>query len=88
MKGTPWKSVVVLVAMIISFVFSLSWLWALVLLFWAIPGLISGVTYIVEPVDRREFPVLYWSLMITWLAFSGYLLVVDFFPGMLPTGWA
>ena len=88
MQGTPWRSIVVLVLILISFVFNLGWLWALVLLIWAIPDIFTGVTYLVEPVERKAFPVLYWSIIVSWIAFSGYLFVVDLFPELLPPGWA
>ena len=51
------------------------WLWGVLFLYWVIPDLFTGSTYFIEPIHRNVNPVLYWLIVLTWLALSAYILV-------------
>ena len=75
-----WRTLVGLVLVYAAAVFSLSWVWGILFLFWVVPDLISGVTYFISEVNRKTAPVLYWFIMATWILMSAYVLAEPFFP--------
>ena len=70
-----WRSLVGLVVVYLAVLFEANWLWGVLFLFWVIPDLKSGTTYFIEPLSRRENPVLYWAIVLTWLILSVFLLL-------------
>ena len=62
--------------MYIAVLFNWQWFWGIFTLYWITPSFFTGVTYFIEPITRKDNPLLYWIIMITWVAFS----VVMFFP--------
>ncbi|MEM8640000.1 MAG: hypothetical protein AAGG51_14470 [Cyanobacteria bacterium P01_G01_bin.54] len=73
-----WRTIIGLVLMYIAVLLNWQWIWGLLSLYWILPGIYSGMTYFVEPIERQENPFLFWLISITWIAFSIVLL--------LPTG--
>ena len=88
MNNFPIRSAVALLLFILAMILGLSWLWGLLFLLWLIPDLLSGVTYLMEPVDRKVHPGLYWAIMVVWLVSSAYLMVDGLAPKLLPEGWS
>lgn len=64
-----------LLLVIVAVIWELDWLWGVIFLAWVIPDLISKETHFFEQVTRTENPILYWSIMITWIVLSVYLLL-------------
>lgn len=83
-KLKAWFSLLLIIA---SILFSLTWLWGVIILLWLIPDLISGNTYLAEPISRKESPILYWAIVCVWLIIITYLLVDRFIPSLLPEAW-
>ena len=54
------------------------WLWGALLLFWAINDLITEQTWLSESVTKRDSPLIYYTIVITWLVFGFYLLISPF----------
>ncbi len=52
-------------------------MWGVLFIMWTIPALYSGRTHLVEEIDRRDHPALYWLIVVTWLALSLYLIAAD-----------
>jgi|GEM_PF-1366245 len=73
---TKWRTIVGLLLMYAAVGLNWKWIWGILCLYWVIPGIAMGVTYFIEPIERKENPVLFWIISITWVAFS----VVMFFP--------
>ncbi|MCG8367172.1 MAG: hypothetical protein MJA27_28025 [Pseudanabaenales cyanobacterium] len=73
---TKWRTIVGLLLMYVAVALNWQWIWGVLSLYWILPGLFVGVTYFIEPIDRRENPILFWIIAITWIAFS----LVMFFP--------
>lgn len=82
-----WRSILALGLIITGFFLNLNWLWAILFLLWVIPDFFSGITFLMEPIPRKEHPILYWAILGTWLFLSGYMLVDVFLPNQLPTTW-
>ena len=53
------------------------WIWGVLGLYWMIPDVLTGVTYFIEPISRRDHPALYWLMMLTWLALSVAMLIPE-----------
>ncbi len=54
------------------------WVWGLLLLLWSTNDLITGQTWLSEPVTRRDNPFLFSAIIFTWLTFGFYLLLYPF----------
>lgn len=82
-----WRATIALLMIIVVIVFNITWMWAIIFMFWVIPDLMTGVTYLLEPVERDKHPILYWSIILVWILTSIYLVIQRFFPSALPEGW-
>ncbi len=78
MKKSKWRTVLGLVLLYLAILLNWQWMWGVLLLYWVIPDCSSGVTYFLEPISRRENPLLYWLIVGTWFVCSAYLLSADF----------
>jgi predicted transcriptional regulator YdeE len=78
-----WRSILALALIILAILFQFYWIWALLFVLWVIPDLKSKTTYLMEPVSRKENPVLYWSIISCWivcaLLFFSYSLAPNLF---------
>lgn len=75
-RKPKWRTILALMIVYIAALLNWQWIWGIFLLIWIVPDFFTGTTYFVEPIDRKNHPILYWLILITWLAFS----VVMFFP--------
>ena len=75
-----WRTVVGLILMYIAMWYNLEWVWGILFLMWVIPDLFSGVTYFIEPIAKKETPVLYWIVIFSWVLMSIYSFTFLFFP--------
>lgn len=75
-----WRSILGLVFIYLAMWFNWEWAWGVLFLLWVIPDMITGVTYFMEPIDKRDNPILYWIIIISWLLMSFYSLAALFFP--------
>ncbi|MEM9771092.1 MAG: hypothetical protein AAF889_05770 [Cyanobacteria bacterium P01_D01_bin.73] len=71
-----WRTIVGLLIAYGAAFLNWQWIWGIFCLYWIIPDFFTGVTHFVEPVYRKENPILFWFILITWIAFS----VALFFP--------
>lgn len=62
------------------------WVWGVFFLYWAIAGIVTRQTFVVQTVQRDENPALFWCICITWLALAALSIVGDVFPAQFP--WA
>ncbi len=83
MKNT-WKTVTALCAVYLAIWFNQNWPWGVLFLYWVFNGWRTGVAYLVEDIERGEYPVLYWLIMFTWLWLSIYMILEPFFAN---TSW-
>ncbi|MEM9079863.1 MAG: VOC family protein [Verrucomicrobiota bacterium] len=69
-----WRTIVGLIAIFAAVILEANWIWAALFLFWIIPDLKSGTTHFIEPLTRRDNPILYWTVVVTWLTLSALML--------------
>ncbi len=74
-----WKTLLALVLIYMAVLFEWNWVWGVLFLFWTVPALYSGRTHLVEEVDRKTNPALFWLIIGTWLTLSLYLIAADIF---------
>ncbi|MEM9419721.1 MAG: VOC family protein [Planctomycetota bacterium] len=70
-----WRTILGLILVYLAVLTETSWVWGVLFLIWVLPDLKTGVTHFIEPVPRRGHPVLYWTIVITWILMSGYMLL-------------
>lgn len=73
-----WRTVVALAIIYVAVVMGWMWVWGILFIMWTVPALYSGKTTLVEPVDSRKNPLLFWLIVGTWIVLSLYLIVADF----------
>jgi len=73
---SKWRTIVGLLIVYVAAVVNWQWIWGVFSLYWITLDFFTGVTYFIEPVYRENNPILYWVILMTWVAFS----VVMFFP--------
>ena len=78
--STKWRTIIGLIFMYIAIWFNWQWAWGILFLLWVIPDVITGVTYFMEPVERKENPILYWIIILSWILMSVYSMASLFFP--------
>ncbi|BDS15306.1 GyrI-like domain-containing protein [Aureispira anguillae] len=88
MKKIKWRSILALLLIITIIYFNWTWGWSIVFLLWLIPDLLTGVTFLMEPIERKENPILYWAILLVWGVLSVLLLLDEFAPQTLPKGWS
>ena len=54
--------------------------WGVLFIMWTIPALVSGEVHLITRVRKRENPLLFWSIIITWIGLSLFLLFADLIP--------
>ncbi len=72
--STKWRTIIALVLMYITILMDWQWAWGILFLIWVIPDLFRGVTYFIEPIEKKENPILYWVIVISWILMSLYSL--------------
>ncbi len=53
------------------------YVWGMLFTYWALIAIRSGEAYLVEPIFRRENPILFWLISLMWLGFGMLYIVYD-----------
>jgi len=67
-KTIRWKSIVALGIIAVGIYFNWYWVWGVLAIIWAFNDLRNRHTYLLEDIPRSEAPVLYWVVVLMWLA--------------------
>ncbi len=79
-RSIKWRTILGLILVYIAIWFNWQWIWGILFILWVIPDIISGVTYFIEPIEKKEHPILYWFIICSWLLMSIYSFLPLFFP--------
>lgn len=71
-KPVPWKTLLGLTLILAELWLNTGVIWGLFMLLWAIMGINSGQTYILEILDRKVHPILFWFTIHLWLLFAAF----------------
>ncbi|MCL3781325.1 hypothetical protein EMN47_13125 [Prolixibacteraceae bacterium JC049] len=80
-KNLKWRTIIGLIIMYVAIWQDWTWLWGVLFLIWVVPDIIRGITYFIEPIDKRENPFLFWLIVVTWFLMAIYNLA-DLSPKM------
>ena len=78
--GIKWKAILGLATVYVALITNLWSLWGLVVLLWILPDLRRGSTHFLEVVNRQDNPILFWTMMLTWIALAVYMIAIDLSP--------
>jgi len=70
-----WKSILALAMIGLGLYFNWYWIWGVFFLMWAVNDLINGDTYLLEYIRRDQSPVMYWIVVLMWLAMGAATLI-------------
>ena len=70
MKNMKWRTGIGLIVVWIAAILNWQWMWGFLFLLWIIPDLFTGITYFMEPISKKDNPILYWLILISWVILS------------------
>ena len=73
-----WRTILALILMYIAMFQEWEWAWGILFTIWVIPDLLNGVTYFIEPIEKKQHPILYWVIVISWILMALYSFSVLF----------
>ena len=68
-----WKAILGILMVIGAIIFNWPLLFGVLYLTWGIEDIESGYAFILENVNRRDNPILYWITVIIWMASGLYV---------------
>jgi len=71
-KPIKWRTIIALVLMYIAMLMNWTWAWGILFLLWVVPDILSGMTYFIEPIEKKEHPLLYWIIIVSWILMAVY----------------
>ena len=71
----PWLTWVALATIWCAALLDQVWIFSLLLIAWVIFDLRTGESLFIQRITRREQPVTYWIILLSWIAFAGLWLV-------------
>lgn len=84
LANIKWKAILGLIAVWVAIYFGQSWIWGVIFIIWVIPEIRFGVANFIEDVERRKNPVIYWSIVVSWILMSLLLILPAISPKMNP----
>ena len=72
MKISNWPTLLVLLFLFVAITMGWQWVWGVFFLFWGIDGIRKEASYIIEPVRKKDNPVVFWILIGSWFGLSLY----------------
>ncbi len=67
---TKVPTVVALVVLLAATALGWFWVWGVLFFYWAIVGIVAQQAFVVQTVRRRDSPVLFWVISVSWLALA------------------
>ena len=80
MTQTRLLNYVAFAALMISTLLGFQSLWGLLFLYWTIPSVQAGRTFLLSDVTRDDDPVLFWLIQVAWVVLGLMLVAIEFFP--------
>ena len=75
-----WRTWIAFVLMWVGILMSWDWIYAALLGFWTVNGIVTRQTYLIEIIEQDERPTLFWLLTISYGVFTLWLIATPFLP--------
>ncbi|MGI9405540.1 MAG: hypothetical protein ACR2O4_04140 [Hyphomicrobiaceae bacterium] len=69
-----WLTMIALPILIVTMLYEIYGVWGALFVFWGISSLLDGEAYLIEPIQQRRNPILFWVIVTLWIG-SGLLYV-------------
>ena len=73
-------NIIALAVIYVAVLMGWQWVWGVLFIMWTIPALTVGEVHLVGPVSKKDSPVLFWFIVLTWIGLSAYLIIADLIP--------
>ncbi len=77
MADLRWPTALAIPILLIATYLEWYWVWGLLFVYWAVPAVLSGEAFLVEPIMRSDHPILFWIITAMWLGFGIWTIVAD-----------
>ena len=77
LSEVKWPTAIAIPILLLATYMAWYWVWGILFLYWAFPGLRSGEAYLVEPIERLRNPILFWIITAMWAGFGLWTIVAD-----------
>lgn len=81
-----YRALLGLILVYLAIFFRLDWIWGIIFLMWVIPDLRLGETHFMEVVKRKENPITYWAIVVSWIWMSIFMMATLVFPLLRSSG--
>ncbi len=77
MADLRWPTALAIPILLIATYLEWYWVWGVLFVYWAVPAVLSGEVFLVEPIMRSDHPILFWIITAMWLGFGIWTIVAD-----------
>ena len=68
--GSAWPTLIALCILWVAAIANQVWLFAALFIGWAAFDVITGESHFIQRITRRDHPVVFWSIILSWIAMS------------------
>lgn len=68
-RGT-WPTIAALVVLWVAAIANQVWLFAVLFIGWAVYDVLAGESHFIQRITRRDHPVVFWSIITSWIVMS------------------
>ena len=77
MKDFKWLTAGAIATLAVATYLGWYWVWGLLIVYWAVSGVLYGEAFVVEPVERQRNPVMFWLITAMWAGFGTWAVIWD-----------
>ena len=80
LKDQKWLTLIGMPVLLVSSFSGIYFFWGVMFVFWGVVSLRSGEVFLLEPIERRQDPALFWIISAMWIGFGLMYILADFYP--------
>ncbi len=80
MSPTRTANYIALPVLLAATAFGIYWVWGLLFVWWVIPTIMNGQTFLMFEVNRDEDPALFWAILALWVVLGVMMIAASLFP--------
>lgn len=82
LKHQKWLTLIGLPVLLGTTITGVYTLWGVLFIYWGVASLRSGQVFLLETIERRHDPALFWIIVALWVLTGGIYVIGDFFPSL------